>query len=124
MVHTDKATGELHRTQFGHWAGRHCPQLLVGLREWTKSLLLPTRDAEEQPVTTPTAPPTTLPYQLPIAELEESENSLEREVEVCTLIWALSTVLPMVYFGQKESGKLMPKVRRNVLFFMIVQIAR
>lgn len=117
MVHTDKATGELHRTQFGHWAGRHCPQLLVGLREWTKSLLLPTRDAEEQPVTTPTAPPTTLPYQLPIAELEESENSLEREVEVCTLIWALSTVLPMVYFGQKESGKLMPKVRSNVLFF-------
>ena len=41
MVHADKTTGELHRVQFGHWVSRHCPRLLVGLQEWTKSLLLP-----------------------------------------------------------------------------------
>ena len=111
MVHADKATGELHRAQFGHWAGRHCPRLLVGLREWTKSLLLPPKDTEEQGVATAVAPPTKLPYQLPIAEMEKSERPLEREVEVCTLIWALSTVLPMAYFGEKDTGKLTPKVR-------------
>ena len=115
MVHADKESGELHRTQFGHWAGRHCPRLLVGLREWTKSLLLPPRDTEQQ--ATPTTTPTTLPYQLPIAEMEKSEKPLEREVEVCTLIWALSTSIPMVYFGMKETGKLMPKVRDDLQLY-------
>ena len=49
MVHADKSTGELHRVQFGHWVTRHCPRLLVGLREWTKSLLFPqNQETEEQ----------------------------------------------------------------------------
>lgn len=109
MVHADRTSGELHRAQFGHWAGRHCPRLLIGLREWTKSLLFPQKDeAGEQ--ATPTTTPTILPYQLPVAELDKSEKPLEREVEVYTLIWALSTVIPMVYFGQKDTGKLTPKV--------------
>ena len=42
---------------------------------------------------------------------KSGENVLEREVEVCTLIWALSTVLPLIYFGQKDTGKLQPKVQ-------------
>ena len=127
MVHADKATGELHRTQFGHWVARHCPRLLVGLREWTKSLLLPQKQqpdasqgTEEQTQATSTgstavASPSSavkLPYQLPVVEMEKSgEKVLEREVEVCTLIWALSTVLPLIYFGQKDTGKLQPKVQ-------------
>ena len=48
MVHADKTTGELHRVQFGHWVSRHCPRLLVGLREWTKSLLLPQKQETEE----------------------------------------------------------------------------
>ena len=116
MVHADKATGELHRSQFGHWVARHCPRLLEGIRQWTKSLLLPQEDAshktEEQGATTEATTLTTkLPYQLPVAQTEKSERPLEREVEVCTLIWALSTVLPMMYLGQKDAGKTTPKVR-------------
>ena len=55
-----------------------------------------------------------LPYQLPVAELEKSGGKvmLEREVEVCTLlIWALSTVQPLIYFGQKDTGKLQPDAK-------------
>lgn len=48
MVHADKTTGELHCVQFGHWVTRHCPRLLVGLREWTKSLLLPQKQETEE----------------------------------------------------------------------------
>ena len=111
MVHADKATGELHRSQFGHWAGRHCPRLLVGLREWTKSLLMPQKE-EQGGASAVATPPTKLPYQLPTAEMEKSEKPLEREVEVCTLIWALSTILPMAYFGERDTGKLTPKVQQ------------
>ena len=78
--------------------------------------------ATSQPPTatsgSPSSPPgDKLPYQLPVAELEKlGEMSggkvvLEREVEVCTLIWALSTVLPLIYFGQKDSGKLQPDAK-------------
>jgi hypothetical protein len=64
----------------------------------------------------PPSPGDKLPYQLPVAEMEKpGEQSggkvLEREVEVCTLIWALSTVLPLIYFGQKDTGKLQPEAK-------------
>ena len=129
MVHADKASGELHRVQFGHWVGRHCPRLLIGLREWTKSLLLPqssetsgqrteepssSEAGSSSPPSTTSSPVVKLSYQLPLTEIEESageEKVLEREVEVCTLTWSLSTVLPLIYFGQKETGKLQPDAK-------------
>ena len=54
-----------------------------------------------------------------MAEIEKSgetmekpgEKVLEQEVEVCSLIWALSTVLPLIYFGQKDTGKLQPDAK-------------
>ena len=48
-------------------------------------------------------------YQLPAPHLE-GESQLAREVEICTLIWALSTLLPLVYMGHKEDMKKQPKV--------------
>ena len=64
------------------------------------------------PASSTTSPTDKLPYQLPVAEMEKSgEKVLEREVEVCTLIWALSTVLPLIYFGQKDTGKLQPDAK-------------
>ena len=81
-------------------------------------------ETESEAGATSQPPPATsstdkLPYQLPVAEMEKlgdkmekpGEKVLEREVEVCTLIWALSTVLPLIYFGQKDTGKLQPDAK-------------
>ena len=81
-------------------------------------------ETESEAGATSQPPPATsfmdkLPYQLPVAEMEKlgdkmekpGKKVLEREVEVCTLIWALSTVLPLIYFGQKDTGKLQPDAK-------------
>ena len=48
-------------------------------------------------------------YQLPTPHLE-GESQLARAVEICTLIWALSTLLPLIYMGHKEDEKKHAKV--------------
>ena len=54
---------------------------------------------------------------------EKMERSvLEREVEVCTLIWALSTVLPLIYFGQKDTGKLQPDAKVQCVYMVICMV--
>ena len=75
--------------------------------------------SQSPPSSSTTSSTDKLPYQLPVAEIEKSgetmeksgEKVLEQEVEVCTLIWALSTVLPLIYFGQKDTGKLQPDAK-------------
>ena len=44
MLHVDKTSGLLHKSQFSHWVSKRCPRLLEGIRQWTKSLLLPQRE--------------------------------------------------------------------------------
>jgi hypothetical protein len=90
MLVADSQSHELSATQFAVWMNEHCPKLMEGIQHWLETSLHGDHTNDSTALHTF--------YQLPIPHLSEEE----RQQDMNILVWALSTIAPLVYFGHKK----------------------
>lgn len=98
MLMADPQTQELSATQFAVWMNEHCPRLLEGINHWIETVLHGDHTHTNEPSSDPVIH--TL-YQLPTPKLEDGATE-DQINNMYVFIWALSTIVPLVYLGHKR----------------------